>query len=53
MPACATSVGVGDVSSLPDDVEEACDAQCASLDMELEGVVLGKRSVDCICEGDD
>jgi hypothetical protein len=53
MTACATSVGAGDVSTLPDDAGEICEAQCESLEMEFDGVAVGKRSVDCLCEPDD
>ena len=53
MTACATSVGAGDVSSLPNDAGETCEAQCESLGMEFDGVSVGKRSVDCLCESDD
>jgi hypothetical protein len=51
--ACGTSVGAGDASTLPDDVAQTCTDQCESLGLDFDGVAVGKRSVDCICEPDD
>ncbi len=53
LAACATTVGAGDLSSVPDDVANTCESQCESLGLELEGVSIGDRSVDCLCEPDD
>jgi len=50
--ACATTVGASDPSSLPEDAQQLCAAQCEELDMELDAVLVEKRSVGCECEPD-
>jgi len=51
--SCATTVGIDDPTTLPDDAVSTCESQCDALGLELEGVSLNKRDVGCLCEPDD
>ncbi|MEM7437921.1 MAG: hypothetical protein AAF436_22425, partial [Myxococcota bacterium] len=48
--ACATTTGASDMSSIPSDSVESCTAQCESLGLEFDGVTIGDREVECVCE---
>ena len=51
--SCATTIGASDPTSIPQDAAASCEAQCASVGLELDAIAIGKREVGCICEQDD
>jgi hypothetical protein len=53
LASCATTVGAGDPSTVPDDALATCESQCEALDLELDALTVGKRDVSCVCEPDD
>ena len=51
--SCATTIGAGDPSSLPDDAVNLCENQCEALGLELDALSIGNREVSCVCEPED
>ena len=52
LSACATTVGARSPAAIPEDSVNVCAIQCEALGLEFDGLAIGDRHVDCICEGD-
>jgi hypothetical protein len=46
---CAAHVGVGGLASLPSDSASNCAAQCKTIGLPLESVVIMANQVGCVC----
>jgi hypothetical protein len=49
MSGCAAHVGVGGMATLPSDAASNCAAQCKTIGLPLDSVVIMANNVGCVC----